>query len=117
MTNPPDIETHVPSRRAHFRRLKTGSNASSNPDPSSTLGKRNPSPVSISTQEERMRYETVNFDLETTSSRSPTLVVKMALSRVCWARAALWGSAVTPGPIVTRRLQLGRSRLAWGALR
>ncbi|KAM6154950.1 LETM1 domain-containing protein 1 isoform 6-T6 [Erethizon dorsatum] len=41
----------------------------------------------------------------------------MALSRVCWARAALWGSAVTPGSIVTRRLQLGRSGLAWGALR
>ncbi|XP_063110825.1 LETM1 domain-containing protein 1 isoform X3 [Cavia porcellus] len=41
----------------------------------------------------------------------------MALSRVCWARAVLWGSAITPGPIVTRRLQLGRSRLAWGALR
>ncbi|XP_004637875.1 LETM1 domain-containing protein 1 isoform X1 [Octodon degus] len=41
----------------------------------------------------------------------------MALSRVFWARAALWGSAVTPGPVVTRRLQLGRSGLAWGALR
>ncbi|XP_042524694.1 LETM1 domain-containing protein 1 isoform X4 [Dipodomys spectabilis] len=42
----------------------------------------------------------------------------MALSRVCWARAALWGSAVvTPGPFVTRRLQLVRSGLAWGAPR
>uniref|UniRef100_A0A8C9DQ45 LETM1 domain containing 1 n=1 Tax=Prolemur simus TaxID=1328070 RepID=A0A8C9DQ45_PROSS len=41
----------------------------------------------------------------------------MALSRVCWARAALWGSAVTPGSFVTRRLQLGRSVLAWGAPR
>ncbi|KAM4882590.1 LETM1 domain-containing protein 1 isoform 1-T1 [Thomomys bottae] len=41
----------------------------------------------------------------------------MALSRVCWARAALWGSAVTPGSFVTRRLQLARSGLAWGAPR
>ncbi|XP_073939497.1 LETM1 domain-containing protein 1 isoform X6 [Castor canadensis] len=41
----------------------------------------------------------------------------MALSRVCWARAAIWGSAVTPGPVVTRRLQLGHSGLAWGAPR
>ncbi|XP_045321117.1 LETM1 domain-containing protein 1 isoform X9 [Leopardus geoffroyi] len=43
----------------------------------------------------------------------------MALSRVCWARAALWGSAVTPGPYVTRKLQLARPRagLAWGAPR
>ncbi|XP_070351098.1 LETM1 domain-containing protein 1 isoform X7 [Equus asinus] len=39
----------------------------------------------------------------------------MALSRVCWARAALWGSAVTPGLYVTRKLQLVRSGLAWGA--
>ncbi|XP_035112671.1 LETM1 domain-containing protein 1 isoform X10 [Callithrix jacchus] len=37
----------------------------------------------------------------------------MALSRVCWARAAVWGSAVTPGHFVTWRLQLGRSGLAW----
>ncbi|XP_025785987.1 LETM1 domain-containing protein 1 isoform X11 [Puma concolor] len=43
----------------------------------------------------------------------------MALSRVCWARAALWGAAVTPGPYVTRKLQLARPRagLAWGAPR
>ncbi|XP_037701782.1 LETM1 domain-containing protein 1 isoform X2 [Choloepus didactylus] len=41
----------------------------------------------------------------------------MALSRLCWARAALWGSAVIPGPFVIRRLQLGRSGLAWGAPR
>ncbi|EHB00505.1 LETM1 domain-containing protein 1 [Heterocephalus glaber] len=41
----------------------------------------------------------------------------MALSRVCWTRAALWGSAVAPGPVVTRRLQLGRSGLAWEAFR
>ncbi|XP_042802488.1 LETM1 domain-containing protein 1 isoform X8 [Panthera pardus] len=43
----------------------------------------------------------------------------MALSRVCWARAGLWGSAVTPGPYVTRKLQLARPRagLAWGAPR
>ncbi|XP_017401381.1 LETM1 domain-containing protein 1 isoform X6 [Cebus imitator] len=41
----------------------------------------------------------------------------MALSRVCWARAAVWGSAVTPGHFVTRRLQLGRSGLAWGGPR
>ncbi|XP_021039793.1 LETM1 domain-containing protein 1 isoform X4 [Mus caroli] len=41
----------------------------------------------------------------------------MALSRVCWARAALWGSAVAPGPLVTRRLQLGRSGPAWRAPR
>ncbi|PNJ25624.1 LETMD1 isoform 29, partial [Pongo abelii] len=41
----------------------------------------------------------------------------MALSRVCWARLAVWGSAVTPGHFVTRRLQLGRSGLAWGAPR
>ncbi|XP_006095710.1 LETM1 domain-containing protein 1 isoform X2 [Myotis lucifugus] len=39
----------------------------------------------------------------------------MALSRLCWARAALRGSAVTPRPYVTRRLQLVRSGLAWGA--
>ncbi|XP_045143268.1 LETM1 domain-containing protein 1 isoform X6 [Echinops telfairi] len=38
----------------------------------------------------------------------------MALSRVWWARAALRGSAVTPGFIVTRRLRLG---LVWGAPR
>ncbi|XP_016056774.1 PREDICTED: LETM1 domain-containing protein 1 isoform X3 [Miniopterus natalensis] len=41
----------------------------------------------------------------------------MALSRVCWARTALWGSVVTPGPYVTRRLQLVRSGLAWRAPR
>uniref|UniRef100_A0A8D2CYH9 LETM1 domain containing 1 n=1 Tax=Sciurus vulgaris TaxID=55149 RepID=A0A8D2CYH9_SCIVU len=41
----------------------------------------------------------------------------MALSRVCWARTALWGSVVTPGPLITRRLQLGRSGLTWGAPR
>ncbi|KAF6119463.1 LETM1 domain containing 1 [Phyllostomus discolor] len=41
----------------------------------------------------------------------------MALSRVCWARTALWGSAVTPAPYVTRRLQLVRFGLAWGAPR
>uniref|UniRef100_A0A673TV04 LETM1 domain containing 1 n=1 Tax=Suricata suricatta TaxID=37032 RepID=A0A673TV04_SURSU len=41
----------------------------------------------------------------------------MALSRVCWARAALWGSAVTHGPYVTRKLQLVRSGLAWGVPR
>ncbi|XP_019479436.1 PREDICTED: LETM1 domain-containing protein 1 isoform X2 [Hipposideros armiger] len=41
----------------------------------------------------------------------------MALSRVCWARTALWGSAATPGPYVTRRLQLVRSGLAWGGPR
>ncbi|XP_045869819.1 LETM1 domain-containing protein 1 isoform X1 [Meles meles] len=41
----------------------------------------------------------------------------MALSRVCWARAALWGSAVSPGPHVTRKLQLVRCGLAWGAPR
>ncbi|XP_027623937.1 LETM1 domain-containing protein 1 [Tupaia chinensis] len=41
----------------------------------------------------------------------------MALSRVCWSRAALWGSAVSRGPFVTRRLQLGRPGLAWGAPR
>ncbi|KAM5289019.1 LETM1 domain-containing protein 1 isoform 3-T3 [Ctenodactylus gundi] len=41
----------------------------------------------------------------------------MALSRVCWARAALWGAAGTRGPFVTRRMQLGRSGLAWGAPR
>uniref|UniRef100_A0A7N5KGY9 LETM1 domain containing 1 n=1 Tax=Ailuropoda melanoleuca TaxID=9646 RepID=A0A7N5KGY9_AILME len=41
----------------------------------------------------------------------------MALSRVCWARAALWGSAVTLGPHVTRKLQLVRCGLAWGAPR
>ncbi|XP_015286412.3 LETM1 domain-containing protein 1 isoform X10 [Macaca fascicularis] len=41
----------------------------------------------------------------------------MALSRVCWARLAVWGSAVTPGHFFTRRLQLGRSGLAWGAPR
>ncbi|XP_075407791.1 LETM1 domain-containing protein 1 isoform X1 [Tenrec ecaudatus] len=38
----------------------------------------------------------------------------MALSRVWWARAALRGSAVTPGFVVTRRLQLG---LVWGTPR
>ncbi|XP_021562707.1 LETM1 domain-containing protein 1 isoform X2 [Carlito syrichta] len=38
----------------------------------------------------------------------------MALSRACCARAALWGSAVTLGPFVTRRLHPGRSGLAWG---
>ncbi|XP_055483143.1 LETM1 domain-containing protein 1 isoform X2 [Psammomys obesus] len=38
----------------------------------------------------------------------------MALSRVCWARAALWGSAVAPGPLVTR---LGRPGPAWRAPR
>uniref|UniRef100_A0A8D2ED11 LETM1 domain containing 1 n=1 Tax=Theropithecus gelada TaxID=9565 RepID=A0A8D2ED11_THEGE len=41
----------------------------------------------------------------------------MALSRVCWSRSAVWGSAVTPGHFFTRRLQLGRSGLAWGAPR
>ncbi|EDL86943.1 rCG50860, isoform CRA_b [Rattus norvegicus] len=41
----------------------------------------------------------------------------MALSRVCWSRAALWGSTVAPGPFVTRRLQLGRSGPAWRAPR
>ncbi|XP_011786053.1 PREDICTED: LETM1 domain-containing protein 1 isoform X4 [Colobus angolensis palliatus] len=41
----------------------------------------------------------------------------MALSRVCWARSAVWGSVVTPGHFFTRRLQLGRSGLAWGAPR
>ncbi|XP_060051324.1 LETM1 domain-containing protein 1 isoform X2 [Erinaceus europaeus] len=44
----------------------------------------------------------------------PSLALKMALSRVCWARAALWGSAVTHGPYVTRRLQLIRCGLTWG---
>ncbi|XP_049739104.1 LETM1 domain-containing protein 1 isoform X1 [Elephas maximus indicus] len=39
----------------------------------------------------------------------------MALSGVCLARAAVWGSAVTPGPFVTRRLQLGRCGLVSGA--
>ncbi|XP_059538909.1 LETM1 domain-containing protein 1 isoform X7 [Myotis daubentonii] len=39
----------------------------------------------------------------------------MALSRLCWTRAALRGSAVTPRPYVTRRPQLVRSGLAWGA--
>ncbi|KAK1341163.1 hypothetical protein QTO34_017565 [Cnephaeus nilssonii] len=39
----------------------------------------------------------------------------MALSRLCWARTALWGSAVTPRPYVTRRLQLVRAGLTWGA--
>ncbi|XP_066210108.1 LETM1 domain-containing protein 1 isoform X1 [Saccopteryx leptura] len=38
----------------------------------------------------------------------------MALSRVCWARTVMWGSTVTPGSYVTRRLQLVRSGLAWG---
>ncbi|KAK2504426.1 hypothetical protein MC885_019817 [Smutsia gigantea] len=42
---------------------------------------------------------------------------KMALSRMFWARAALWGSAVSPGPYVTRRLQIVRSCLALGAPR
>ncbi|XP_006192483.1 LETM1 domain-containing protein 1 isoform X1 [Camelus ferus] len=41
----------------------------------------------------------------------------MALSRVCWARTALWGSAVLPGPYAARRLQFVRSGLAWGAPR
>uniref|UniRef100_A0A8C6E0M8 LETM1 domain containing 1 n=1 Tax=Moschus moschiferus TaxID=68415 RepID=A0A8C6E0M8_MOSMO len=41
----------------------------------------------------------------------------MALSRVCWARAALWGSAVPPGLYVVRRLQFVRSGLTWGAPR
>ncbi|XP_037370648.1 LETM1 domain-containing protein 1 isoform X2 [Talpa occidentalis] len=41
----------------------------------------------------------------------------MALSRVCWAPAALWGSAVTRGPCVARRLQLLRCGRAWGAPR
>ncbi|XP_025856128.1 LETM1 domain-containing protein 1 isoform X8 [Vulpes vulpes] len=41
----------------------------------------------------------------------------MALSRVCWARAVLWGSAATPGPHVSRKLQLVRCGLAWGAPR
>ncbi|XP_073069618.1 LETM1 domain-containing protein 1 isoform X1 [Manis javanica] len=41
----------------------------------------------------------------------------MALSRVCWARAALWRSAVSPGPYVTRRLQIVHSCLALGAPR
>ncbi|XP_025139957.1 LETM1 domain-containing protein 1 isoform X5 [Bubalus bubalis] len=41
----------------------------------------------------------------------------MALSRVCWARAALWGSAVPPGLYVARRLQFVRSGLTWGAPR
>ncbi|KAM6215315.1 LETM1 domain-containing protein 1 isoform 5-T5 [Rhynchocyon petersi] len=41
----------------------------------------------------------------------------MALSRVCWARAALWGSTVNLGPLLIRRLQLGRCGLAWGAPR
>ncbi|XP_058414252.1 LETM1 domain-containing protein 1 isoform X5 [Diceros bicornis minor] len=41
----------------------------------------------------------------------------MALSRALWARAAVWGSAVTPGLYVTRRLQLGRSGLAGGTPR
>lgn len=56
-------------------------------------------------------------DPETTSLPVPSPAVKMALSRVCWARAALWGSAVAPGPFVTRRLQLGRSGPAWRAPR
>ncbi|XP_077027026.1 LETM1 domain-containing protein 1 isoform X1 [Tamandua tetradactyla] len=38
----------------------------------------------------------------------------MALSRLCWVRAAFWGSAVIPGPFVIRRLQLGRPGLVWG---
>ncbi|XP_036092507.1 LETM1 domain-containing protein 1 isoform X2 [Rousettus aegyptiacus] len=41
----------------------------------------------------------------------------MALSRVCWARTALWGSVVTSGPYVNRRLQLVRYGLAWGGPR
>ncbi|XP_035563497.2 LETM1 domain-containing protein 1 isoform X8 [Canis lupus dingo] len=41
----------------------------------------------------------------------------MALSRVCWARAVLWGSAATPGLHVPRKLQLVRCGLAWGAPR
>uniref|UniRef100_A0A8C0DZD4 LETM1 domain containing 1 n=1 Tax=Balaenoptera musculus TaxID=9771 RepID=A0A8C0DZD4_BALMU len=41
----------------------------------------------------------------------------MAVSRVCWARAALWGSAGPPGPYVARRLQFVRSGLAWGTPR
>lgn len=56
-------------------------------------------------------------DPGTTSLRAPSPAVKMALSRVCWTRAALWGSAVTPGPFVTRTLQLGRSGPAWRAPR
>lgn len=56
-------------------------------------------------------------DPETTCLPSPSPPVKMALSRVCWSRAALWGSAVAPGPFVTRRLQLGRSGPAWRAPR
>ncbi|MEJ1271226.1 LETM1 domain containing 1 [Cricetulus griseus] len=57
-------------------------------------------------------------DPETTPApRAPSLTAKMALSRVCGARAALWGSAVALGPFVTRRLQLGRSGPAWRAPR
>ncbi|ELK19031.1 LETM1 domain-containing protein 1 isoform X1 [Pteropus alecto] len=41
----------------------------------------------------------------------------MALSRVCWARTALWVSTVTPGSYVNRRLQLVRYGLAWGGPR
>ncbi|XP_007956366.1 LETM1 domain-containing protein 1 [Orycteropus afer afer] len=41
----------------------------------------------------------------------------MAFCRVWWARGVLWGSAITPGPFVIRRLQLGRSGLVWRALR
>ncbi|XP_049639480.1 LETM1 domain-containing protein 1 isoform X5 [Suncus etruscus] len=39
----------------------------------------------------------------------------MALSRVCWARAALWGSALARRPGVTRELQLFRPGVAWRA--
>lgn len=56
-------------------------------------------------------------DPETTSLPAASPAVKMALSRVCWSRAALWGSAVAPGLLVTRRLQLGRSGPAWRAPR
>uniref|UniRef100_A0A8C6BQ98 LETM1 domain containing 1 n=1 Tax=Monodon monoceros TaxID=40151 RepID=A0A8C6BQ98_MONMO len=41
----------------------------------------------------------------------------MAVSRVCLARAALWGSAEPPGPYVARRLQFVRSGMAWEAPR
>lgn len=57
---------------------------------------------------------TVNPDLKKPFS-SPSLAEAMALPRLCWIRTALRGSAVTPRPYVTRRLQLVRSGLAWGA--
>ncbi|KAM9671831.1 LETM1 domain-containing protein 1 isoform 11-T13 [Trichechus inunguis] len=41
----------------------------------------------------------------------------MALSRVYLLRVALWGSAITSGPFVSRRLQLGCSGLVLGAPR